>query len=190
MASKQHYIYIPGLGDYYDPGRRLLMATWRWRQGVSGSLVSMHWFDKDEACHQKQQRIAEAIAAVSSDRQVILVGESAGGAMAISMLSVIPERIDRVVTICGKNIGADTIGPQYLRKYTALSDSVRAAEQTISRLDSYQKQKIHNIYNRRDPLIRRADTALVGARQSAISFIGHQLSVIYIAGLRFDLISR
>jgi pimeloyl-ACP methyl ester carboxylesterase len=188
--KKQHFIYIPGLGDFYDGGRRAFLAPWSWRRRVSVDLISMHWVEANESAHQKQQRIAQLIESVSQDIEVVLVGESAGGALAISMLGICPERIAKVVTLCGKNTNSRNISPHLLRKNPAFGDAVRYAEHTFVALNNEMKNKIHVIYSSLDHVVTPQNTLLPGVRSSVVKTPWHQFSIICIALFRFGLIRR
>ena len=190
VRKKQRFIYVSGLGDFYDGGRRAFLAPWSLRRGVGTDLISMHWSDTSESAGQKQQRIAQLIAQIPLDEEIILVGESAGGAMAVSMLAVCPERIARVVTLCGKNTNARNINPRLLDKNPALGDTVRDAERVFAGLNEEIKNKIHTIYSSLDRVVTPQNTLLPGVRSSVVRTPGHQFSIIYIVLLRFGLIRR
>lgn len=187
-ARRQHFIYIPGLGDGYDTGRELFISPWRLRRGVTAELVSMHWLDPHETHTQKQQRIAAVIDNASKDTDIYLIGESAGGAMAISMLDMRSERISRVVTICGLNLNVHNVSPRLLRKNRAFRDSVIHSEKVISRLSDSEKRKLHIIYSRLDPVVTKNNTLIPSAQTTVTSFPGHMWSIVLTALLRFSAI--
>ena len=104
-------LYITGLGENLHPIRRLLLISWRLR-GKRYELIEMRWNDEQETYQQKQQRILSRIDA-DNNQPVILIGESAGGAMALSMLANFSHKIDQVITICGYNHTTSKINQKY-----------------------------------------------------------------------------
>jgi predicted peptidase len=148
----------------------------------------MHWLEKNETCEQKQFRITSVIDRVSDDVDIFLVGESAGGSMALSMLDVRPKRIARVVTVCGLNLNVHNVSPRLLRKNPAFGDAVRASENVIARLRSDEKEKIHTIYSRFDPVVTEDNSQITGTRSTVVGFPGHMWSIVLIALFKFDIV--
>ncbi|MCA9180530.1 MAG: alpha/beta hydrolase, partial [Planctomycetales bacterium] len=129
------YIYIPGLGDNYDRYRASGLRDWsKRRKGVTAELVPMRWSDRSETYGQKFARVEAAIAAVSEDEAITLVGESAGGSMALAIFHKHATRISRCVTVCGKNRGADTLGAIYRQRTPTFFESVERTDAIIPKL--------------------------------------------------------
>ena len=81
---KTTYIYVPGLGDGYDGFRRFGLWLWSLRPGVQTHLESMHWGDVDETAEEKIDRVTTVINTVASNVDIVVVGESAGGSIALA----------------------------------------------------------------------------------------------------------
>lgn len=185
---KQHVIYIPGLGDRYDVFRKLGLTLWR-RPGVAVTLVPMRWLDPQETYEDKVTRIGEAISKYD-DRRVVLVGESAGGAVAIACYRRFREQIARVVTVCGMNQGAGAVNPVLYRKNRAFRDAMVASDSALPALTAKDKTNMLTIYSSNDGVIGKKDTLLEGVRSIDVNVPLHMLAIGYVLLVRNDLVIK
>lgn len=182
---RTHYIYISGLGDKLDGFRRLMMLWQRFR-GRRIVLVPMKWADKKETYQQKQERIRRAISAVPQGASVTLIGESAGGAMAIRMLCDYPNEIDRVVTICGYNHTRDGITPMHDTIHPAFVRTVAANDESHERIELVARH-IRTIMARNDSIVETKYSRVSGAEERYVSGKNHQLAIVRIVVLKGKL---
>ncbi len=174
---KRHVIYIPGLGDGYDLFRRVALYFWR-RPSVAVTLVPMHWRDPHETYEEKVARIGKAIDRYE-DREIILIGESAGGAVAIASLHHFRGKITRLVTICGMNQGTGNVNPSLYRRNRAFRDAMLASDRTLPVLTPPEKAMMQIIYSSRDGVVGEKDTCIEGVRAIDIKIPMHMIAIGY-----------
>lgn len=185
---KRHIIYIPGLGDRSDPFRRLGLLFWR-RPGVAVTLVPMHWLNPDETYEDKIARIGKAIG-MYEDSTVVLVGESAGGAVAIACYRRFREHVSGIVTVCGMNQGVGVVNPALYRKNRAFRDAMLASDSVLPTLTQKDKTNMLTIYSSNDGVIGKKDTLLDGVRSVDIKVPLHMLAIGYVLFVRNDLVIK
>lgn len=181
-----HYIYIPGFGDRFDVLRRLALR----RQDVPGvqtTLVPMHWSDRAEVYEQKYERIARTISSSNSD-EIVLVGESAGGAMALYAFSRQHTRVKYVTTLCGYNHGAEDIVQFQRRRHPAFYPLLLDLDEIVSNLPVPMRQRITTIYSLRDRVVEPRHSRIQGVRAVELSTPGHLFSIGYVLAKRTQLI--
>ena len=172
---KQHFIYIPGLGDSYDPVRQFFLKTWRLRGDVSTELVSMHW-SSGESYESKVRRVQKAIGRAPKDAEVVLVGESAGGAVAVAVCAATNLRC---VTVCGKNLRVSTIGDGYSSKNIALKPAVAAVDKLHEAAD-LPVDRIRVLYSQFDQTVHPDDSKIPGAQTRRFKIPTHMLAIAWI----------
>lgn len=172
----KHYIYIPGFNDRFDFLRRLALLRWRTNTS-SATLVAMRWSNKTETYEQKHARVTRVINRTKKDK-VILVGESAGGAMALLVFAHNLDRVDEVITICGYNHGSTSIHAKYRRDRLAFYDTVQEAERVFETLPANFHRRIMTIYSTADRVVRPAYSRIDGAREQRLHTKGHLRSII------------
>lgn len=179
-----HYIYIPGLGDKLDFLRRLVLFGWRVR-GARVTFVPMRWSDEAETAEQKYAQVARAIERASGDR-VVLVGESAGGAMVLWVFARHMQSIDRVVTMCGYNVGSADIHPLRRQRNPAFYPVSAGAEDAVRAMSAKDRQRITTVYSTRDTTVAEEHSRIDGAREVILRTRGHFWSIVYmlVRGIR------
>jgi len=168
-------VYIPGLGDRFDPLRRIALARWK-RAGTRISFVPMHWNDQRETYEDKYERIAKIIENFPED-EIVLVGESAGGAMALLAFSRNLTRVNRVVTICGYNHGAAQVHPYHKRKHPAFYRLMPVVDSTVKKLTHDSRERITTIYSTRDPIVAVSHSHIDDATEEILRTSGHFASI-------------
>lgn len=185
---KRHIIYIPGLGDGLDVVRRAGLFFWR-RPGVAVSLVPMRWSDPDETYTQKLDRIEDMIDAYPG-HETVLVGESAGGATALVVMHRYRAKVDRVVTICGMNQGADNVRAHLYRKNRAFRGIMDAADKALPTLTDTDKKVIKTLYSSNDRTVGPKDTLIGSVAAYDLKLPGHQLAIVSVLFFRHGLILK
>lgn len=185
---KRHIIYIPGLGDGYDPIRRLGLRLWR-RPSILVTHVPMRWSDPTESYEQKLARVRAAIES-KPGHQTILVGESAGGAVVIGAMHQFSASVDRVVTVCGMNQGEANVNPRLYQKNRAFRGAMQAADRAVRSLNDTDRAKIVTIYSSGDFTVRPKDTLLPGVRSYDLRIAGHMYAILAVLFLRHSLVLK
>lgn len=191
MATKQstHVIYIPGLGDGYDPMRRFFLGLWHYRN-ITTELVPMLW-SVDNGFESKRQQVYEAIGrAVAQNKRVVLMGESAGGSMAVNVYAERTNDIARVVTLCGKNTHPETVALRYFRKNPAFRSSVNILNKSISMLDKKAQQHFTSIHPIYDPVVPVNETFLEHCRHVQIFAYGHLIPILLCLSIYSAIVVR
>jgi pimeloyl-ACP methyl ester carboxylesterase len=178
---KLHIIYIPGLGDGYDFIRRVGLLSWR-RRDVSVTLVPMRWSDKDETFEDKLDRIKQAID--SKPVPAVLVGESAGGAMAIAVAAQFPTKVIHTITLCGMNQGAGSVGAHLYRKNPAFREAMTQADKVTANRSDADASKMTILYSSRDSTVRPKDTLIANVTAIDLKTPGHMPTILTVLYLR------
>jgi hypothetical protein len=170
-----HIIYVSGFGGRYDSSRRFLLKFWR-LYNVSTELVSMSWSD-GLSYDSKLKKLNQAIDR-SMDKKIVLIGESAGASIAINAYAARETDIYRVITLCGKNSGADTVADHLYIKNPAFKDSIRLADRNIKRLSKEQARHFTSMYPLHDPVIPAHESIVPGSREVRLWTLGHLISIL------------
>ena len=152
-----------------------MLLTLRLR-GIHIRLIPMRWSDTGETYPQKQERIMNALIRDEPAR-VILVGESAGGAMAIRMLMDYEQSIAGVVTICGYLHGASGINPQHDILHPAFVKTVQANDKSLERLRSLAN-RVTTLYSEQDSVVAGRYSYLKGMKRVVLQGSRHQLPIV------------
>lgn len=175
MSRPKHYVvYVPGLGDVYDSGRKLALKTWR-LYGVRAELVRMNW-DDEKGYTPKYNRVVKAVtSAIKNGYTVSLVADSAGASLALNVFADYPD-IYRVVTICGVNSPKLKISDIVKQKDPALDDSVKHLMRSLPKLDT---KRIVSLQSRMDEIVADEYSFIKGARNQKLPIIGHSLAISF-----------
>jgi len=176
MKEPIHILYLSGLGDDLDRWRLRALKLWHFR-GVTVELVPMTW--RSGTFEQKLARIDQAINRAKG-RRVVLIGESAGGSMAIHTYARRGDDLYKVMTLCGKNTKPETVGERYYKHHPALRGSMEHLNESLAELTTAQKKKFVSIHPLYDPLVPIRETLLPGCKQVRLWAYGH-LAVIIVA---------
>lgn len=171
-----HFIYIPGLGDRFDVLRRIVLRRWR-RDDERVTFVPMRWNDKRETYEQKYARVTKAIDSAKGDK-IILVGESAGGAMALLAFSRNLALVDSIVTICGYNHGASDIEPYRRRRNPALYPLLENVDRIVPHLSTRQRRRITTLFSTRDRTVTPEHSSINEAQKIVLHTPGHMVTII------------
>ncbi len=166
-----HYIYIPGLGDRSNGLRQLALARWK-AKDTGVTFVPMNWANKQESYEDKYQRVAEAIQKLSGEK-IILVGESAGGAMALLAFSRHLAAVHSVVTICGYNHGARDVHIAHKQRHPAFYRLMPSVDRIVASLDADACSRITTIYSTSDFVVTPSHSHIDGARKVILHTPGH-----------------
>lgn len=174
MSNIRHYIiYIPGLGNGSDGGRKLALKFWRFF-GVQTELVPMFWYDAGPF-QEKLERVIQAVeAAEAKGYTVSIVGESAGGSMAINAVAACPN-VYKLVTIAGANDPDAKVSPLTLQKSPAFDVSLQMIRHSIKRINLERTFTIRALSDR---IVHARHAIIKDARNLRIFSIGHMATII------------
>lgn len=180
-------IYLPGLGDRFDPLRRWALGDWR-SSARRVEFVAMTWDEPEDTLGRKLDRIEQAID--QAEGRVVLVGESAGAPVALAALDRFGDQISQVVTLCGMNQHADDVRRAIYDKHPTFRETMRRADEVVDSLSSEQADKLDVFYSKYDFTIRPVHTLIDGVRSHATSTLGHIVTIsLYITVLRGRIMS-
>lgn len=185
---KQHIIYIPGLGDGYDGIRKFGLRLWR-RRNQTVTHIPMRWLDKNETLEDKLDRIKKAID-THPDMDVVLVGESAGGAVALVALHRYQSHLKRAVTVCGMNKGADDVNRTLYEKNPAFEQAMQEADKIHRFSNDKYKGMLSTIYSSYDFTVRPKNTLIEGVRSYDLKVPGHLLAIASVVLFRYSLVTK
>ncbi len=177
LMTKQHtIIYVTGLGDAHPRGQRLLIATWRW-WGVRPVLFQMNWADGAPYKLKSAALLRLIDSELAKNRQVSLVGASAGAGAVINTFAV-RKQLTGVVCIAGKIHRPEAIGASYRQKNSAFITSAYQVQSSLDSLDfDADRRRILSRYGLIDPIVPKQDSIVPGARNQVVASIGHALTI-------------
>ena len=171
-------LYLPGLGDGYDGLRKCALRFWH-RRNTTVKLIPMLWNDSSEKIDHKLERVGDAIrTARKNGRRVVLIGESAGGSMALVAYALHKNQIAQVITLCGKNIGAERVSPRLYKSHPAFRQSMLRADAIVPKLTTASKKKFTIFYSKYDPTVRPIDTLIDTVDAHELRGIGHLMVIV------------
>jgi hypothetical protein len=185
---KHYIVYIPGLGDKYDGIRSFLLRSWR-IFGVQTELVPMQWYD-GKSFEEKYQRVVSAIErAQKQGYSVSIIGESAGGSMAINAFSM-NTSIHRMISLCGVNTTRSPISSYIFKKGPAFGESVSKLDRSQTDATSERIRRVTSIVAFKDSVVPAHKNTIEGARQVIIPSIGHLTTILLCLSVYSFLVVR
>lgn len=182
----RHYaIYVPGLGDGADNGRSL--ALWFWRlQGVTTEFVPMRWYEGG-TYEERLERVLHAIdSAQEKGYKVSLIGESAGGSMAINAAASRPS-IHRLITVAGANDPDAEVSPVTLKRSPSFDKSLQTVRQSLG---VFPLERTHTVHGLVDHVVRTQHTLIKGTHSHTVPTFGHMATIILCLSVLSLLITR
>lgn len=183
----KHIIYISGLGDRYDWLRKLGLVLWR-RSDTKVTHIPMKWEDVSETYDSKLLRI-KAVIDTYPDHSVTLVGESAGGSVAIAAFYKYRKNVEKLVTVCGMNKGEGNVNPAYYKKNPAFRSSMSAVDKVVLYLSEDEKKAMYIIYSSLDATVRPKHSLISGVRSTDLKIPGHLTSIAKVLFFNYRLIT-
>jgi pimeloyl-ACP methyl ester carboxylesterase len=184
---RRHIIYLPGLGDGYDGIRRIGLGRWTDSKTVVTHLP-MHWRHQTETMDNKLRRLNEAVQ-LYPQAEIWLVGESAGGAMALVAYARNKAHIKKVVTLCGMNHGADSVSPHLYKKNPAFQTVMTEVDRVVSSLSTSDKLNLCTLYSSYDRTVLPSHSRIPGVDAYDLKTPTHMLSILSVLYWRYRLIT-
>ncbi len=155
----------------------MALRLWKYRN-VTVEFLPMRWESK-ETYEQKLARIDQAIDRAGNKR-VVVIGESAGGSMAVCVYARRAADLHKVLTICGKNNSPETVGQRYFDTYPVYRAVMDGLAASLEQLDDTQRHAFVSIHPLYDHVVPVRETLLPGCRRIRLWVAGH-LFVISLA---------
>ena len=176
MVSKNHIIYLPGIGDhkpYYQPQ---IINLWK-KFDVVAHYHPVIWRGHENFA-PKLDRILELVDELHSQgHRVSLVGVSAGATAAFNTYMKRPEKIAKVVYVCGKLRRPESVGERYYRINPSFKQSLELVQTKIDKLNSEDVAKMLSLKPLYDQTVPVADTVLPGVRNWRMLSLWHIPSI-------------
>ncbi len=177
---KHVIIYVPGLGD----DKQWLVRLQEWALGfwrinrVKTTVLPMVWADPVPFCPRFEKLLTKIDELHAEGKEVSLVGTSAGASAVVSAFALRPDKIQGVVTICGKLQGGI---PQLVKDLNpSFGESLGMLAKSVKKLPSVRKKQIMNMYSPLDLVVPADQAVMKGARHYEIKGLGHNPSCAYI----------
>jgi len=187
MTSRTHVIYLPGLGDRYDPMRCFFLRAWS-LYGVRVTMIPMRW-SSDESYDAKRARVLSALDMLNNER-IVLMGESAGGSMAVSVFAAQSGVVAGAMTLCGKNTRSDNVSPRIYAHNPAFRESMQQAETLVKTLRPKQSEQFVSIVPLYDPTVPVAETLIPGCQKMTLPLVGHLVAILAMLTIYAPLLAR
>lgn len=179
-SQKYLYIYLPGLGE--DRFLKLSkLIVWLWSRPEREVLILNSGWSRRENLSTKIQRLKNKLSEIRYDNYlgVAFVGSSAGAPLAVVLKEELHSgEINSVVSVCGKLIGAETIGERYQRRSPALKETVAVCESIINQLDKTKNSRIFSLYPLYDKVVGINYMRAPLIVRKRVLAVGHVLSII------------
>jgi hypothetical protein len=175
MTQPIHILYIPGLGDKYDPFRIRLISWWHYRD-ITTEVVPMTWAD-GAPYDEKFSRLSAAIDRAAGKR-IVLIGESAGGSMVVNMYAARANDLYKIMTFCGKNTHPENVSPHLYRVNPAFKTSMQRTHESVAALTEQQRREFISVVPLYDPVVPVAQTMLEGCKRIRLFSFGHFVPII------------
>lgn len=180
--AKHSIILVPGLDDGPDTWlMRLILRLWR-SDGIKVDLCRVQWKDGLSYPSKLEKLLRLIDDLTKTGYTVSLVGISAGGSAVINALFARPDKVHKVINVCGRLKDGGYLGFRSLerrsRSSTAFRDSVLTCEQNLEKTDSTYLRRIMTFRARFGDELVPSDTSQVsGTNNIALPTIEHMISI-------------
>lgn len=182
MEPPIHIIYLPGFFITNDKLRLTALKWWKYRH-VTVEFLPMKWESK-ETFEQKVARIDQAIDRAKGKR-IVIMGESAGGSMAVCMYVRRYDDLYKVVTICGKNNHPETVGEKYYKPHPVYRAVMDQLEEALEQLPGKRMEALVSVHPLYDPVVPVHDTLLPDCKRVRLWAVGH----VFVISLALTILS-
>lgn len=135
----------------------------------------MRW-NSNESYEEKRARVNRAIDKAKKKR-VVVIGESAGGSMAVVIYAQRYNDLFKVMTICGKNSNPASVAPRLYLKHPAFRDSMRATESALKKIDNTMRHRFVSFYPLYDGVIPYDEAVIPGCKIVRLFSSGHFFTI-------------
>ena len=136
--------------------------------------MQMHWGSKEPFSKSFDELTSRIDELSAKGYQVSLAGVSAGASASILAFLHAPEKVHRVITICGKLRG--TVGTLLRTTNPRFSESYDRLQIELAGLSESQKKNILTVYSPLDLYVDESQATLPGAIKKSCKIPGHNLA--------------
>lgn len=173
MKSRNHrrpvLLIIPGIGDDSSWAYQLFVHIWGWL-GFETSLIAFGWRNINAAYEPKLAAFLQLLDAYA-DRDVYLIGVSAGGTVAVNALAARPTLVRKIITVCAPLDRLPGL------RNPLLAESIEATRAHLAHFSPAQKGRILSVRAWRDQVVNTALSEPAGVPKARVWFIGHVASI-------------
>lgn len=183
MTVTNHVIFIPGLNDQNPVNKRLVgILPFLWRKYIRVHVFYPHW-ENGEPFNSKLKKVTGKIDTLLEKKyKVTLIGQSAGGSLAINAFSLRKKYLAGVVNITGRLYEGPGLRPSLKwagRKSPAFIKSVQYSQnKAIPSLTKSDRKRILTIRPIWDEIVPSETVAIKGAANMVFPFPGHLSGVL------------
>ncbi|MDB5187405.1 MAG: hypothetical protein JWM07_877, partial [Candidatus Saccharibacteria bacterium] len=105
-----------------------------------------------------------------------LVGESAGGSMAINLFAAHP-KVARLITVAGVNMPSAPVEQVKLRKSSAFATSRQQLRDSLLRIDENRRHDIYTLSALNDNVVQSQHSVIPGSHARRILSVGHLATI-------------
>ena len=177
-------IYLPGLGDQKSRGEDKILKGLKFF-GINTVYHKIGWRKRDF------DRVFDSlkIEINAKSEPVSLICSSAGATVALNLLAEVPNKIDRIVMICGKANNLEDIEETYFLKNPNFKISVERLKKNLKLLN--ENSKVLCIYPIWDGVVPVIDAKLgFGAVNKRVWSFGHAFTIGYVLIFRQRLMAK
>jgi len=180
--AKHSIILVPGLDDGPDTWlMRLILRLWR-SDGIKVDLCRVQWKDGVSYPSKLEKLLRLIDDLTKTGYTVSLVGISAGGSAAINALFAHPDKVHKVINICGRLKDGGYLGFRSLERQSrsslAFRESVLLSEQNLIKANRTHLKKIMSIRARFGDELVPSDTSVVtGGYNVSVPVAEHGLTI-------------
>jgi hypothetical protein len=164
-------LIIPGIGDRVDYLERLT-HNWPARHQLMPTVYPFGWGEAAETYAFKQAAILDKVSELSKIGNLAVIGISAGGSKAASLLAERSQQVSCAVNICGRLQVAGW--SNHLTKYPVFKRSIEVLEK--QKYDAGKVLTLRPIY---DQVVPVKTVPVEGASNKQLFTLGHGFSIAW-----------
>jgi len=169
-------LYVPGLGDHQTRAEDTALRLW-WRRGIYLRYAPVRW-NEGNTFEEKLIKLTTHIDEIyEASGEVTLVGSSAGASAVLNAAAQQPEKIHRIVTICGKIHHPDTLPARDFEENPAFKQSLDMLPDSLDILSKTHAARTLCMTPYWDGRVPVTDATIDWAAQHRIKAAGHVLSI-------------
>lgn len=190
MTHKLHALYFNGLGTGQTRWFERFVIRYLGKRGIAVEHVSINWYAHESLAALLTRTTKLVEERLEAHGQVLLIGSSAGGSLAVNLLGQVKNDNLKAVTLCsrlrvvklpfwdGRSL-TRMAGLNHGRPSRLFFDAVTYCTSiTVPELTSAEKSRITIIKQLADDMVPRRTMYIPGVRVRMVPIIGHGLGIL------------
>ncbi len=161
-------LIIPGLGDH-DWAYRLTLPIW-WLLGFRASVYGYNWQQDDGDADRRLEALLDYLA--KQDGPVHVVGGSAGGTVAVTVLLLSPQ-VERAVAICSP------LSARKISDNTVLHSMLARLQASLRHADDKARRRVLSLWCQRDTVVDPKLTIVRGSTRARVPGGSHAQAIAW-----------